>query len=107
RNLLLEFDRQEAMMLNPNDNHGMRKKAWDVYQKFTITDSYRFPLEYMSGMETTETIHTVRISPIDAKRAFSNRSLDEKICGNELAHFGGFLKSSWRANDIMWGRLDG
>ena len=29
------------------------------------------------------------------------------LCGNQLAHFGGFLKSAWRANDLMWGRLDG
>ena len=30
----------------------------------------------------------------------------EKLAGIELAHFGGFLKGSWRANDWMWGRLD-
>ena len=30
----------------------------------------------------------------------------EKLAGVELAHFGAFLKRSWRANDWMWGRLD-
>jgi patatin-related protein len=30
----------------------------------------------------------------------------EKLAGLQLGHFGGFLKSSWRANDWMWGRLD-
>ena len=30
----------------------------------------------------------------------------EKLAGIELAHFGAFLKGSWRANDWMWGRLD-
>jgi hypothetical protein len=29
-----------------------------------------------------------------------------KLAGVELAHFGAFLKRSWRANDWMWGRLD-
>jgi patatin-related protein len=30
-----------------------------------------------------------------------------KLTGIQLAHFGAFYKSSWRANDWMWGRLDG
>ena len=30
----------------------------------------------------------------------------EKLAGVELAHFGAFLKGSWRANDWLWGRLD-
>jgi hypothetical protein len=32
---------------------------------------------------------------------------DQKLAGMKLAHFGGFLKRSWRANDWLWGRLDG
>jgi predicted acylesterase/phospholipase RssA len=31
---------------------------------------------------------------------------DVKLAGDELGHFGAFLKRSWRANDWMWGRLD-
>ena len=31
----------------------------------------------------------------------------QKLAGMQLQHFGGFYKSSWRANDWMWGRLDG
>lgn len=32
---------------------------------------------------------------------------EEKVASIQLGHFGGFLKRSWRANDWMWGRLDG
>jgi predicted acylesterase/phospholipase RssA len=32
---------------------------------------------------------------------------DAKLAGMKLGHFGGFVKSSWRANDWLWGRLDG
>lgn len=32
---------------------------------------------------------------------------DLKLAGMKLGHFGAFLKSSWRANDWLWGRLDG
>ncbi len=34
-------------------------------------------------------------------------SPDQKLAGMKLAHFAGFLKQSWRANDWLWGRLDG
>ena len=30
-----------------------------------------------------------------------------KLTGMQLGHFAAFLKRSWRANDWMWGRLDG
>jgi predicted acylesterase/phospholipase RssA len=30
-----------------------------------------------------------------------------KLAGMRLSHFAGFLKRSWRANDWLWGRLDG
>jgi len=32
---------------------------------------------------------------------------DQKLTGLQLHHFGAFYKYSWRANDWMWGRLDG
>jgi predicted acylesterase/phospholipase RssA len=32
---------------------------------------------------------------------------EQKLAGMELGHFAAFLKQSWRANDWMWGRLDG
>ncbi len=32
---------------------------------------------------------------------------EQKLAGLKLGHFAGFLKRSWRANDWLWGRLDG
>jgi predicted acylesterase/phospholipase RssA len=32
---------------------------------------------------------------------------DDKLLGVLFSHFGGFYRRSWRANDFMWGRLDG
>ena len=37
----------------------------------------------------------------------SRRLATDKLTGLQLANFGAFAKSSWRANDWMWGRLDG
>jgi hypothetical protein len=31
---------------------------------------------------------------------------DQKLTGTRWAHFAGFYRESWRANDFMWGRLD-
>jgi patatin-related protein len=31
----------------------------------------------------------------------------KKLAGIQLGHFGAFYKRSWRANDWMWGRMDG
>lgn len=36
-----------------------------------------------------------------------DRSPQDKLAGPELARLGAFLKPSWRANDWLWGRMDG
>jgi patatin-related protein len=36
-----------------------------------------------------------------------HRLAKDKLTGLQLHHFAAFYKSSWRANDWMWGRLDG
>lgn len=43
------------------------------------------------------------ISALDPKQRATST---EKLAGDDLGHFGAFLKRSWRANDWMWGRLD-
>lgn len=35
------------------------------------------------------------------------RSPEQKLAGTEFRRLGAFIKPSWRANDWMWGRLDG
>jgi patatin-related protein len=39
--------------------------------------------------------------------AESFNTADKKLTGMQMHHFGAFYKKSWRANDWMWGRLDG
>jgi hypothetical protein len=48
-------------------------------------------------------ISPARVAAIDPLR---REHADQKLAGDELGHFGAFLKRSWRANDWMWGRLD-
>ncbi|MCY0610801.1 DUF3376 domain-containing protein, partial [Klebsiella pneumoniae] len=35
------------------------------------------------------------------------QTAQQKLTGMRLHHFVAFYKRSWRANDWMWGRLDG
>jgi hypothetical protein len=103
-NILLDLDRQQRGIIGRLDPQDPIRVA---FCGFIIVDSYLFAMERTAGIEAKDVIHTVRISPIDAQRAHSHRTIDKKLCGDALGHFGGFLKASWRANDIMWGRLDG
>ncbi len=105
-NLLAECDRIECELFQNFAPAQARAPIWREYCRFLAMDSILFPMQRMAGIESTDAIRTVRISPIDAQRAYSAETLNAKLCGNELGHFGGFLKRSWRANDIMWGRLD-
>ena len=77
-----------------------------AYDGFIDLDTHLYPLDMISGLHEKDIIETVRISPVDAQSGFCARS-SGKLSGNALYHFGGFFKRSWRANDILWGRLDG
>lgn len=57
--------------------------------------------------ELDQVVELIQISG-NTPNGFDTRSdANEKIAGIRLGHFGAFYKTSWRANDWMWGRLDG
>jgi len=76
------------------------------YEQFLCLDSVVYPLEAIADLAPKDTIRTVRFSPVDAQKGFSDRDLRQKLSGDALGHFAGFFKRSWRSNDILWGRLD-
>src|SRR5207237_280530 len=78
----------------------------EAYDQFEELDAQLFPIELIAGLHEKDIIKTVRISPADADKGFSNKGLSDKVSGDALYHFGGFFKRSWRSNDILWGRLD-
>jgi predicted acylesterase/phospholipase RssA len=48
--------------------------------------------------------------PVMTAKPFHDRGPDsprDKLTGIHLGHFSAFYRASWRANDFMWGRLDG
>jgi patatin-related protein len=77
------------------------------YRQFNAIDAYLFPFEWVSGLREKDVINVCRISASDAQQGFSHREAATKTAGDSLTHFSAFFKRTWRANDIMWGRLDG
>jgi patatin-related protein len=64
----------------------------------------------LADAESTGTSRAVSLAQlslvIDHWWATKSKTPDDKVAGNELNRFGGFLKQSWRINDWIWGRLD-
>jgi patatin-related protein len=95
-----------------NHSNYIKEKLMMYFKDFEKLDTVLYPLDYLAGTPEKQIIETFRISPEDAKLGFSSRfkkgeRVDKKLAGDSLNAFGGFLKKSWRANDILWGRLDG
>ena len=61
---------------------------------FEALDSLLFPLEMVGGLHEKDIIETIRISPKDAQRGFSDNTLMNKVSGDAVYHFGGFFKRS-------------
>jgi hypothetical protein len=84
----------------PGDSDGRvvrRLIALDVVQRASGAD--------ISGIE--QAVELLLMSG-DVDNSFGGPSrAEDKLAGLQLDHFGAFYKQSWRANDWMWGRLDG
>lgn len=76
------------------------------YGRFADFDQVIFPLQVVAGTTgELDPVEVHRVSPRDAT-SLIDPSTTDKVAGARLGHFGGFLDPTWRANDIMWGRLD-
>jgi patatin-related protein len=104
-NLLQRLDAQTAKVIAAAATE--HPHVAEAYRDFDWFDAHFFPIDYFGDLGEKDAIDIVRVSPLDAERAFSSRRFEDKITGETVMHFGAFLKKSWRSNDIMWGRLDG
>jgi patatin-related protein len=53
-----------------------------------------------------QTLHNTSDDPATFQPRANGRP-GQKLFGMQLGHFAGFVRSSWRVNDFLWGRLDG
>ena len=68
-------------------------------------DLVGFPMLYCLGTDELKPVSVMRVSAADTDLAETQGA--SKLAGTKLGHFGAFLDAGWRANDILWGRLDG
>ena len=105
-NLLDTLDRVFRTTLKNLGDEEVAATLRNEFCRFIEIDRQIFPIQVGSGYRSTDAVRVVRFSPLDAQRGLSQGKVSEKVCGLALGAFGGFFKKSWRANDIMVGRLD-
>jgi len=59
------------------------------------------------GNDPDQTVELLQVSGDQASPFGGESRASRKLAGVQLGHFGAFYKASWRANDWMFGRLDG
>jgi patatin-related protein len=61
-----------------------------------------------AGADIEQSLELVQVSA-DTRSLLAPdwKTAQDKLTGMQFHHFGAFYKRSWRANDWMWGRLDG
>jgi patatin-related protein len=75
-----------------------------IFDRYEIRDMFILPLDILANLGERDDIGFIRISPEAA--TYIEKPSDKKLTGVRLGHFGGFLSREWRANDILWGRMD-
>ncbi len=76
----------------------------EVFSRFGQRDEILIAAEVYGGLRQRDRIEHAQISP--AAATSTGVSPKGRLAGATLGHFGGFLDRGWRANDLMWGRLD-
>jgi patatin-related protein len=86
---------------------GSQANSLDVATKlFDLAAAQRAMLP--AGADVDQSLELVQVSA-DTRSLLAPKfqTAQQKLTGMQLHHFGAFYKRSWRANDWLWGRLDG
>ncbi|GJH13348.1 patatin-like protein [Caballeronia novacaledonica] len=86
--------------------HDCPKGALVVHRILQI-EVINFALNDRSALNDDSLIELVQISGNSKSPLGGMEKANEKLLGLQLAHFAAFYKTSWRANDWLFGRLDG
>ena len=99
-----------AMQAPDDVRAGIRDGYWvlrDALDSFFLRDIMLYPLLQNGDLSAElDNVRFARISPADADLYIPGLTAQQKLAGESLAHFGGFLEETWRGNDLTWGRLD-
>lgn len=96
-----------AEAVEPRERFLQRALATEVIQRAFAT---------AEDVEAAQELPFAQFTPLAPIQIFSSRPFTkniapdsgrQKLTGLKLMHFSAFYRKSWRANDFMWGRLDG
>jgi patatin-related protein len=96
----LDYLQLEVSPQSPEANVRIARKLFDL----AVTQRAMLPVE----ADIEQSLDLVQVSA-DTRSllALNFQTAQQKLTGMQFHHFGAFYKRSWRANDWMWGRLDG
>ena len=77
----------------------------DVFDAFELRDIALLTIDAGGGLRSLDIVNHAQISPATAMA--TRVAAKNKLAGDTLGHFGGFLDREWRENNLLWGRLDG
>ena len=61
----------------------------------------------VANVGETPRLELIQVSAFCQNQIVDRVLPEHKVAGLQVGHFGAFLKRSWRANDWMWGAMDG
>lgn len=106
-----------AGLAQPQQLFGEGNRTSHFLELGLMIEVIRRSLSDEADIEPAQPLHLAQLSPLTATPLLSRDPLDqsapgpctteEKLTGIRLGHFAAFYRGSWRANDFMWGRLDG
>lgn len=77
-----------------------------AFAEFEARDRALLSVDAFGFRTPRDEVNHAAITPTAAHALDQDVPPDERLAGDTLAHFGGFLDRRWRENDILWGRLD-
>ena len=85
--------------------HNSLRVALDHFHE---RDMITYPMSHGNNVAASELqrVLVARIGPLDGSNYVNLTDPRFKLAGEEAFHFGGFMDTAWRGNDLIWGRLD-
>ncbi len=109
-------DEAFGVLFAPVEEEGPYDPIQVFFRRVLAIEVLRRALSDDVEIDTAQELHFVQLTPSAPTPILARRPLTkppppaaakDKLTGVGLGHFAGFYRRAWRANDFMWGRLDG
>lgn len=103
--LTLDLGQQTGLVLAPEKPADLEDASlFSTYLQWL--DIHLFPIQYAAEVQFHQPLKIAMIDPFEKLGLSGLVKPEDKVAGDTLMKFGGFLRHTWRVNDIIWGRID-